>query len=342
MKRFCWSAFVPIVSAGTREARRNITAAACSLSSLLHRAKTPAALKPKKCRRGVCMASNEAAPIQMENVPRCHFLVLDKPEGQSSALVVDHAKKVLGDVFCSSLKKRYIEFQSQKGISKARAGKSLKKIKIGHGGTLDPFATGVLVLGIEGGTKLLDTFLAGTKAYECTALFGSATDTQDKTGKVIEQRDFAKVTEASLNEIIQAQFLGDIMQVPPMYSALKVDGKRLYEYARDGQTVHVESRPIHVHAFEVIDVQIPAVRFRIECGGGTYVRTLVHDLAHALDSCAHLTQLKRTRCGAFKIKDAIPGDKEYLESLGGELVNHLIPAASLKAEQSLVDSDAIE
>ncbi|KAA8491930.1 putative tRNA pseudouridine synthase 1 [Porphyridium purpureum] len=280
------------------------------------------------------MSDGEAVDADLSQIPDCHFLILDKPYGETSAAVVETAKRCLGNLYKASLQTRYDEYQTTHASIGQKGGKRLKYLKVGHGGTLDPFATGVLVLGIEGGTKLLDRFLSGSKAYECTAHFGVATNTQDVTGDNIENRPYSHVTKQALDAMIHARFLGEIMQIPPMYSALKVNGKRLYEYARANLSVKVDPRPIQILALEVLEVDLPRVKFRVECGGGTYVRTLIHDLAHAVDSCAHLTQLRRTRCGMFSLENAISADRDYLRSLGPELARHLTHADAIIAGRS--------
>ncbi|CAE8640379.1 unnamed protein product, partial [Polarella glacialis] len=152
--------------------------------------------------------------------------------------------------------------------------------KVGHGGTLDPEATGVLVLGIGSGTRMMTSFLHGSKAYEATVTMGSETDTEDASGKVVATAPFEHVTKEKMEEIMP-QFLGEILQVPPMFSALRVNGKRLYELAHQGVTVEREARKVLVHKLELLAFEPPTFSIRVECGGGLYVRTLGKDLARA-------------------------------------------------------------
>lgn len=177
--------------------------------------------------------------------------------------------------------------------------------KVGHAGTLDPMATGLLVLGIGRSTRLLRFVQAFPKVYEATAVFGVATDTLDADGAVIDRTPLP-VDLDDLAPVVE-RFTGRIMQVPPMVSARRVEGKRLYELARAGKVVEREARPVDIHSLEILDLapsDYPEVRFRVTCGSGTYVRTLADDLARALGGRAHLTRLRRTANGSLRVEDA--------------------------------------
>lgn len=179
--------------------------------------------------------------------------------------------------------------------------------KVGHAGTLDPMATGLLVLGLGRSTRLLRFVQSFPKEYEATAVFGVATDTLDADGAVID-RNPLPVTEDDLEPLLE-RFTGRIHQVPPMVSARKVEGRRLYELAREGKVVEREARPVDIHALQVLEVapsSYPEVRFRVVCSSGTYVRTLADDLARALGGRAHLASLRRTRNGSLRVEDAHP------------------------------------
>jgi tRNA pseudouridine55 synthase len=192
-----------------------------------------------------------------------------KPKGCTSAAVVARIKKAL----------------QAKGT----------RLKVGHGGTLDPLATGVLVIGVGHGTKLLHQCLSGTKVYRAAAIFGNETDTQDSTGSSTAQKSCSHVTERMI-EAVLSEFTGDIMQTPPMYSAIRKNGKRLYELARAGIQIEVPARKVRVHkiSLDMSSSRLPEFGLIVECGGGTYIRTLIQDIARALQTCAHMTCLKRT------------------------------------------------
>ncbi len=182
--------------------------------------------------------------------------------------------------------------------------------KVGHAGTLDPMATGLLVLGIGRATRLLRFVQSAEKEYLATALFGVATDTLDADGAILS-RDPLPVTPEDV-DVAMERFRGEIMQVPPMVSARKVEGRRLYELAREGVVVEREARPVTIHRFELMDLapsDYPEVTFRTVCSTGTYVRTLADDLARAVGGRAHLTALRRVRIGLLDVADALSIDE---------------------------------
>lgn len=188
-------------------------------------------------------------------------------------------------------------------VAKARG--ILGTRKIGHSGTLDPDATGVLVLGVGRGTKLLRYLQLLPKSYECEIVFGVETNTLDDSGEVTATHDM-DFTEAQATAAA-ALLTGDIMQVPPMVSAVKIDGKRLHELARQGIEVERPARPVTVYRFDVAATDEPLVyRAVVECSSGTYVRVLAADLGAALGGGAHLRRLRRTSVGAFTLADARP------------------------------------
>lgn len=186
----------------------------------------------------------------------------------------------------------------------ARVRSTLKTPKVGHTGTLDPLATGVLPVCVGSATKLAGYLTEGDKTYEATVRLGESTDTQDAQGTVLQRRAVVDLTPARLEATLQ-RFRGPILQVPPMYSAVKIDGKRLYELARKGQEVEREPRPVTIYALELLAFGVPELRLRVRCSKGTYVRTLAHDLGEALGFGAHLTALRRTQSGPFSIGEAI-------------------------------------
>lgn len=181
--------------------------------------------------------------------------------------------------------------------------------KVGHAGTLDPLATGLLVVGIGAATRLLRFVQIADKEYLATALFGVATDSLDADGAVLS-REPLPVTAEEIDGAMN-RFRGPIMQVPPMVSARKVEGRRLYELAREGKIVEREARPVTIHRLELVDVapsDYPEVMFRTVCSTGTYIRTLADDLARAVGGRAHLIALRRIRIGSLNVTDAVSVD----------------------------------
>lgn len=183
----------------------------------------------------------------------------------------------------------------------------LNALKAGHTGTLDPFATGLLPLCFGEATKFAQDLLEADKTYETVVHLGITTTTGDTEGEVIETRD-VNVTRAQIDAVL-AQFRGDIEQVPPMYSALKRDGKPLYEYARAGITLEREARPVTIHLLEFVDFQAPYLTLRVRCSKGTYIRVLGEDIGAALGCGAHLNALRRIQVGDLTIATAITLDQ---------------------------------
>lgn len=179
----------------------------------------------------------------------------------------------------------------------------LKTKKIGHTGTLDPDAEGVLPVCLGKATKVCDLLTDKDKEYEAVMLLGTVTDTQDTSGTVLEQKE-VHVSEAEVRTAIES-FIGDYMQIPPMYSALKVDGKKLCDLARAGVTVERKARPVVIHAIEILEVELPRVRMRVSCSEGTYIRTLCQDIGEKLGCGACMESLLRTRVSSFFIEDAL-------------------------------------
>lgn len=223
------------------------------------------------------------------------FLVVDKPPGPTSHDVVARVRRMTGIR------------------------------RVGHAGTLDPFATGVLVVAVGRATRLVRYIQDLPKEYVATARFGVGTDTLDATGTVTETVPMA-VSAADVERVL-GEFVGTILQVPPMVSAVKVGGERLYRLARAGVEVERQARPVEVAELELVDVEPgaePLVTLRVVCGKGTYVRVLADDIARALDGRAHLVALRRTRLGGFGA-DAVP-----LDELESDWRAHIVsPAGAL-------------
>ncbi len=207
--------------------------------------------------------------------PTVHgFVVVDKPAGMTSHDVVNVLRKKLGER------------------------------RIGHAGTLDPDATGVMLVGVGNGTRLLKFLSEQDKTYSCEIVFGIETDSLDSTGQVTATHHMDPVNIEEVRKIISASFVGDIMQVPPMVSALKVDGKRLHELAREGIEIDRDPRPVNVMSFDVQPTDNPLViTAHIHCGSGTYVRSLGADLGVALGGGAHIRNLRRHTVGSFSLGD---------------------------------------
>ncbi|SHJ32333.1 tRNA pseudouridine(55) synthase TruB [Aquimarina spongiae] len=180
----------------------------------------------------------------------------------------------------------------------------IKKIKVGHAGTLDPLATGLLVICTGKFTKRIQEFQGQIKEYTGTITLGGTTPSYDLETEIDQTFPIDHITEEDI-KTATSQFIGEIEQYPPVFSALKKDGKRLYEYAREGQEVAVEPRKITITEFEITRIALPEVDFRVVCSKGTYIRSLAHDFGKALDSGGHLTVLRRTKIGAFSVDDAM-------------------------------------
>jgi tRNA pseudouridine55 synthase len=185
------------------------------------------------------------------------------------------------------------------------ARKELGIRKIGHAGTLDPLAEGVLVLGVGKATKLLTSLEGAGKSYRATLRLGVRTDTYDSTGRVVDEREPSGVTAEAFSETLD-RFRGEIEQVPPMYSAIKKDGVTLYKLARQGVEVEREARRVTVSRLELVEFAQPSATIDVDCSKGTYIRSLVDDIGRALGVGAHMTALVRTRVGPFAIGMARP------------------------------------
>ena len=180
----------------------------------------------------------------------------------------------------------------------------IKKIKVGHAGTLDPLATGLLILCVGKFTKKIDTYQAQVKEYTGTITLGATTPSYDLETEIDQVFDYSHITSEEIKEATQ-QFIGKIQQQPPVFSALKKDGKRLYEYARAGEKVEIPKRTITIQEFEITNIQLPNVGFRVVCSKGTYIRSLAHDFGKALHNGAYLSALRRTKIGEFNVNESV-------------------------------------
>lgn len=212
-----------------------------------------------------------------------NIVLVDKPLGWTSFQVVNKLRWVI--------KQQY----------------KLKNIKVGHAGTLDPLATGLLIICTGKETKNIDSYQAQHKEYTGTITLGATTPSYDLETEVDATFPTEHLTVSLLQETT-GQFTGDILQIPPIYSAIKQDGKRLYELARAGQTTEIKERAVHVSAFELTNIALPNVDFKIACSKGTYIRSMAHDYGKALNNGAHLSALRRTKIGDYHVDNALSMD----------------------------------
>lgn len=229
------------------------------------------------------------------------WLIIDKPVGPTSTRIVGAVKRAL------------------------REG-GYAKVKIGHGGTLDPLASGVLPVALGEATKLSGHMLDADKAYAFTIAFGTETDTLDAEGEAV-MRSGKRPSLADI-EAVLPRFTGEIEQVPPAYSALKIDGKRAYARARAGEAVEMKSRAVVIHALAVTGSGPGEVTLAALVSKGTYIRALARDIARALDTVGHVTMLRRTRAGPFSLDQAISLDKLGEAAKARTLEQHLLPLAA--------------
>lgn len=212
------------------------------------------------------------------------FLIVDKPSGVTSHDVVAFARR------------------------------RLKMRKIGHAGTLDPLATGILVLGIGAGTRLLEYLIGCEKEYEAQLTFGATSETCDADGTILENLNAQSFLQEELQEILP-EFIGEIEQVPPQFSAIKINGKPAYARARAGEKIKMKSRKIRIFSNEITNFVYPQVELKISCGSGTYIRSLARDLGERIGGGAYLSKLRRTQVGRFSMNRAIPLKNIHAENL---------------------------
>jgi tRNA pseudouridine55 synthase len=237
------------------------------------------------------------------------IIVIDKPPGITSAGVVSVVKRALG----------------------------IKKV--GHAGTLDPFATGILVCLLGRATRLARFLVAGPKTYEASLLLGVETDTEDLTGRVIRQLPVDGITAAAIRAVA-GNWMGEVSQQPPAYSALKHQGRPLYELARAGRPVQKPPRTVTISALDVLEVHLPRVTFRVTCSPGTYIRTLGADIGRQLGCGGHLTALRRTASSGFSLRDAVALPALEAAARGGDGARHILPMASALADAPTLQADA--
>lgn len=222
-------------------------------------------------------------------------------------------------------------------VQVVRRGTGIRRA--GHTGTLDPRASGVLVILLGPAVRLSEFVSASDKRYQATIRVGSSTDTYDSEGTITDHNSDIDVSEEQFNEILQ-QFTGEIEQVPPPYSAVKVKGRKAYELARRGEEVELKPRIINVYSLEVLEWDPPESVIDVYCSSGTYVRSLANDIGKALGTGAYLVGLRRTKSGRFTLRDAVPLRilREAFEA--GDWYKNLIPAAEALADWPMVELDA--
>lgn len=223
-------------------------------------------------------------------------LLVDKASGETSYDVVRKTKRIAG----------------------------LKKV--GHAGTLDPFSTGLLILMLGRGTKLMPFLMEGSKRYRAVIHLGVETDTYDPEGRVVEEKAVPDLSRELIRGALD-RFLGEIEQTPPAFSAVRVDGTRAYKLARRGQEVRLSKRRVIIHGIELLRVDPPRLSVEVHCSGGTYIRSLAHDLGKTLNTGAHLVGLRRVASGPFRVEDALESGLLHGEVGRHELKEHLVPLA---------------
>ena len=236
------------------------------------------------------------------------ILIVDKPERITSADVVNRIK-------------RFPEVK-----------------KAGHAGTLDPFATGVILCLINQATRLSRFLLQGWKTYDAVMVLGTATDTQDATGNVIREQLLPALDNRTIQAAVK-RFLGEISQVPPAYSALKHNGKPLYEYAREGRPIQKPARRVTIDSIEINSIDLPEIRFTVCCSSGTYIRTLCADIGQTLGCGAHLKDLRRIKSSGFRIEESEMLEKIEYTAAAGRLSEKIIPMADALRGMTAVTAD---
>lgn len=228
-----------------------------------------------------------------------------------------------------------VNIYKEKGYTSHDVVAVLRKVvgqkKIGHTGTLDPDATGVLPVCLGRATKVCELLTDHDKTYEALLLLGKTTDTQDISGEVLEERNPGDLTEEEVCSCIES-FIGEYDQIPPMYSALKVNGKKLYELAREGKTVERKSRRVQIHGIRILEMNLPHVRMKVDCSKGTYIRTLCHDIGEKLQVGGCMEELERTKVGRFLKEDAVTLDEIRQKMEQGEGAELFTPLDQIFAE----------
>lgn len=218
--------------------------------------------------------------LTLEHIKEGQVLLFDKPLHWTSFQVVNKVRWLIKQKF------------------------DLKKIKVGHAGTLDPLASGLVILCTGKATKTIETLMGQTKVYTGEFTLGATTPSYDMETEVDETFDSSHITDKLIDQVLP-QFQGEIMQRPPIFSALKKEGKRLYEFARKGEEVDIPKRQVRIDNFKILENNLPKLKFKVQCSKGTYIRSLAYDFGKALDSGAYLSELRRTQIGDYRVEDAL-------------------------------------
>lgn len=218
--------------------------------------------------------------LTLEHIKEGQVLLFDKPLHWTSFQVVNKVRWLIKQKF------------------------GLKKIKVGHAGTLDPLATGLVILCTGKATKTIESLMGQTKVYTGEFTLGATTPSYDMETEVDQTFDTTHINQDLINKTLH-QFQGEIMQKPPVFSALKKEGKRLYEYARKGEEVDIPKRQVNIDYFKITVNNLPKLSFEVQCSKGTYIRSLAFDFGKALNSGAYLSELRRTRIGDYKVENAL-------------------------------------
>jgi tRNA pseudouridine55 synthase len=213
-----------------------------------------------------------------------------------------------------------VNFVSQSIKKYYRQNNIQEKAKVGHGGTLDKDAEGVLVLGIGKGTKMMQDFLKGDKVYQATGILGKETDTLDHTGELIKECEFKHISQKDLEESLK-KFIGEIEQIPPLYSALKHKGERISDIVRRGEEIKLEPRKVHIYNLKLTSLDLPKFIFDANVGGGTYIRSLIRDIGTELKSCAYMFHLLRKKQGVFTLDDTVKLDDNIITDIKNKIKN---------------------
>lgn len=208
--------------------------------------------------------------------------------------------------------KGFLLIDKESGVTSFDVVREIRKAcgvkRVGHAGTLDPLATGLLLVAVGEATKLLEFLVGCDKAYEVVARFGAVSDTYDADGRIAKGDSLPQFSREDLEVAVQKHFSGSIMQIPPKFSALKVGGRKAYELARAGEEVELVARNVRIDEFAILDFDWPVVKFSVKCSTGTYIRSLVHDLGQVLGCGAYVVELRRTKVGSFDLGDAVVCD----------------------------------
>ena len=243
----------------------------------------------------------------------------------------DHLKNVVSGVLVVD---KPVGLTSHDVVQIIRRGTGIRRA--GHTGTLDPRASGVLVVLVGPAVRLSEYVSASDKRYQATLRLGSSTDTYDSEGSITASAAFEEISEEQFEEVLQ-RFIGEIEQIPPPYSAIKVKGRKAYELAREGEEVELEPRKIQVYSLELLEWDPPEAVIDVFCSSGTYVRSLANDVGEALGCGAHLIGLRRTKSGRFTLRDAVPMRRLQEAFTAGDWYKYLIPAAEALGDWPMVE-----